>query len=135
MRLTKNAVSAALASVAILSLLVGFSVPPAPPILYDADAKPITIAASTSGVAVTVNPSRPYALYHTGKSSAAAASTAIVAVGYDAVSTAADYTAESNKLILEAGGTVLIERGPATLYLKSASGAPIIQIVPKVRVR
>lgn len=123
-------------TLAAVSMALGFSPPPPPPLVQSAvSASPVTVAASTDGVAVTLDTSRPYGVYHTGKSAAGAAATGLVAIGYGAASTAADYSADTNKLILEAGGTVLIERGPATIYLKSASGAPIIQFVPKVRIR
>lgn len=124
-----------LATVAIALLAVAFGLPPAPPpVVYDVQNYPVVTTASTSGAAITLDPTQPYAVYHTSKDTSGAAATGLIVLGYGANPAAADYTTASNKLILEAGGTVLIDRGVTTLYAKSASGTPVIQIVPRAPV-
>lgn len=123
------------AAVCAAAMLVGLALafsPPAPPVVYDVANLPTLKTAATGGTQYTLDPARPYALYHTGKTTAGAAATDLVAIGYEANPTAADYSLESNKLVLESGGTVLIDRGTASVYLKSAAGSPVIQFVPRV---
>lgn len=100
---------------------------------------PCVFASSTAGVAVTINNRKSYTAVHLGVSAAGAPATGIVAISHGATAaTAADYTAEENKLILTAGASVEIPapfRGKTTQYtkqliFKSASGAPMIQLIP-----
>lgn len=117
--------------VAAVGLLLAAFTPPSPPV---ADS-PFLVAASTGGASQTVDATVDHAAYNTGKTTAGAAATGLVVIGWGANPTAADYTIESNKLIFEAGGTVRIPRGVSTLYFKSASGAPVIQVIPQPPVR
>lgn len=127
--------SLGLLSVASLLVCAAAAWSPQPPLAYDVQNYPVVTTASTSGASITLDPTQPYAVYHTSKTTAGAEASALVAIGYGANPTAADYTTESNKLLLEAGGTVLIDRGVTTLYAKSASGSPVLQIVPRAPVR
>lgn len=115
----------------LASALVAFGPPVAPPV---ADA-PFLVAASTSGASQTVDATVDHTVYNTGKTTAGSAATSLVVIGWGTNPSAADYTIESNKLIFEAGGTVRVPRGVTTLYFKSASGAPVIQVIPQPPVR
>lgn len=127
--------SICLGTVALALLAAAFGLPPAtPPLVYDVQDYPVVTTASTSGAAITLDPTQPYAVYHTSKDTSGAAATGLIVLGYGANPAAADYTTASNKLLLEAGGTVLIDRGVSTVYAKSASGTPVIQIVPRAPV-
>lgn len=122
-----------LLAIVTAALAVAWATPP--PIVYDVQNYPVVAASSTAGVAITFDPSQPYGIYHTGKNASGVAATGLVVIGYGANPATADYAAESNKLILESSGTVMIDRGVTTLYIKSASGAPMLQIVPRAPVR
>lgn len=122
---TRLWITASVAVVFSVLLAVGLSAPPA---VSDA---PFLVAASTAGVSQSVDSTIAHTCYNTGKTAAAAASTGVVVIGWGTNPTAADYTIETNKLILEAGGTVRVPKGVTTLHFKSASGAPVIQVIPQ----
>lgn len=106
--------------------------------------QPAILAASTGGTSFARDPARSYTLWHTGKSSAGAPMTDLVAVGVGAAPTAADWSEDSNKIPLESGATCVIpslrgsSQGPSltsphAIVLKSAANAPMIVVIPGPR--
>lgn len=98
-----------------------------------ANVQPAIKAASTSGVSFTVDAYRQYTLVHTGKDAAGSDATGLVCIGIDTAPAAADYSEDNNKLVLPAGSAVIVGPFAGRVYLKSASGAPMVQIIPSGR--
>lgn len=105
--------------------------------------QPAVKASSTDGTSFTVDPYRSHTIAHLGKDAAGDDDTALIAIGVGVVSDAADYTEDDNKLLLPSGAAVLLpamfrgtspgttkETLAATIFLKSASGAPVVNVIP-----
>lgn len=105
--------------------------------------QPAVKAAGTGGTTFTVDPYRSYTFAHLGKDANGDDDTALIAImvakaeGDELVS--ADYTEENNKLLLPNEGAARLEaisKGEAvagatrTITLISASGAPVVNIIP-----
>jgi len=97
--------------------------------------QPALKASSTSGTSFTTDPYRTYTLVHTGKDAAGADATALVVIGVGANPAAADYTEDNNKFPLPSGASIVVGPYASPIYLRSASGAPMVGILPSGKVK
>lgn len=132
----------AVAAVIVLPWLVSLRTPtalaspPLPPlatVTAVTSEQPAIKASSSAGVSFTADPYRTYTLIHTGVDAAGAASTQLVCIGINAAPAAADWTEDNNKFPLPSGSAVVVGPFAGVIYLKSASGAPMISILPSAQ--
>lgn len=97
--------------------------------------QPALKAASTSGTSFTTDPYRQYTLVHTGKDAAGSDATGLVVIGVGANPAAADYSEDNNKFPLPSGSAIVVGPYTGTIYLRSASGAPMVGILPSGKVK
>lgn len=100
-----------------------------------ANEQPALKAASTSGTSFTTDPYRQYTIVHTGKDAAGSDATGLVVIGVGANPAAADYSEDNNKFPLPSGAAIVIGPFASPIYLRSASGAPMIGILPSGKVK
>lgn len=120
---------------AIRPAILSASPPPLATVTAVTNEQPAIKASSTGGVSFTTDPYRQYTLIHTGVDSAGAAATGLVCIGIGAAPAAADWTEDNNKLPLPSGAAIVVGPYTGTIHLKSASGAPMISILPSYKMK
>ena len=87
-----------------------------------------TLAAGTGEAVINLNPLREYSIAHSGKNSTGADDEGLVVLA-TASGAAADYSAGAGRIPLPSGYVETIGPGIAKLYVKSASGAPVLLLI------
>lgn len=96
------------------------------------DGLPAVIVTGTGEVTVSLNQDREYTIAHRGQDASGGADTATIYLAVDAA-TDADASEGANKAILKSGEALSLCGGVNVLRLKTASGAPTVNIIPGPR--
>lgn len=91
---------------------------------------PQVVGIDATGGQITLDISSGYTVWHTGKTTSGDVSDAVIVFGFANQATAADYSAEADKLILAPNSSVKLLKGAGSVYAKSSSGTVSVQFLP-----
>lgn len=95
--------------------------------------QPALVEVTSSNSILTLDPSRVYTLFHTGKDSAGSDATGDI-FGDVSGDRVASYAADTDKVVIQSGKSIAIGPGFASYNVITASDSPMLQVIPGERI-